>query len=230
MAAPRRTVLVTGASRGIGRAVARRLAVDSHILALARDAGRLESLAREIAHEGGTCQPLVVDLRQPDAITRALAGTEPDVLINNAGVMIKKPLVDLEPDEWQRMIDVNLSALYHVTRAVLPGMMARGRGHIVNIASITGRTAYPGGAAYSATKHAVLGLSESLMLEVRDRGVRVSVVLPGSVATAMIAPGTDTSWMLKPEDVAQAVADLLAMPPHALIYQLEVRAARPRKN
>lgn len=230
MAVSRRTVLVTGASRGIGRALARRLAVDSRILALARDAERLEDLAREIREAGGSCQPLVVDLRDPEAIARALAGSEVDVLINNAGVMIKKPFVELEPDEWQRMIDVNLSALYHVTRAVLPGMMARGHGHVVNIASITGRTAYPGGAAYSATKHAVLGLSESLMLEVRDRGVRVSVVLPGSVATGMIAPGTDTSWMLKPEDVAQAVADLLAMPPHALVYQLEVRASRPRKN
>lgn len=225
-----RTIVVTGASRGIGRAVAERLATEAHIVALARDAGRLETLARDIERSGGRCTPLAVDLRRPEAIAAALGGVEADVVVNNAGAMIKKPFVELAPDEWQQMIDVNLSALFHVTRALLPGMMTRRRGHIVNIASITGRTAYPGGVAYAATKHAVLGLSESLMLEVRDHGVRVSVVLPGSVATGMIAPGTDTSWMLKPADVAQAVADILAMPPHALVYQLEIRASQPRRG
>lgn len=226
---PAGTAVVSGASRGIGRAIARRLAGDYRIVALARDASRLATLAREVAAAGGECQPVPVDLRDPEGIARALEGIEADVLVNNAGVMIKKPFLELTPDEWHQMIDVNLNAVYHVTRAVLPTMFARGRGHIVNIASITGRTAFPGGVAYAATKHALLGLSESLMLEVRDRGVKVSVVLPGSVATGMIAPGADTSWMLKPEDVAQAVSDLLAMPPHALIYQLEVRAAQPRK-
>jgi 3-oxoacyl-[acyl-carrier protein] reductase len=109
-------------------------------------------------------------------------------------------------------------------------MIRRRSGHIVNIASIAGRSAFPGGTGYVATKHAVLGFSESLMLEVREHGVKVSVVMPGSVATDMkVSDSADQGWMLKPEDVAQVVAGLLEMPSHALTYQVEVRAANPRK-
>ena len=222
--------LVTGASRGIGRAIALRLAQGYDVVATGRDAVHLESLKREIHQLGGSCNALALDLRNPAEIARALEGLDVDVLVNNAGVMHKRPTAELSIEEWNEMVDVNFNALFHTTRAVLPGMFRRGSGHIVNVASITGRTAFAGGAAYSATKHAVMGFSESLMLEVRDRGVRVSVVSPGSVATGLIPPGTDTSWMLTPEDVAEAVADILAMPPHALIFQVEVRASRPRKK
>jgi 3-oxoacyl-[acyl-carrier protein] reductase len=129
------------------------------------------------------------------------------------------------------MMDVNVSALFHLTRLLIPGMIERKRGHIVNIASIAGRSAFPGGTGYVATKHAVLGFSESLMLEVREHGVKVSVVMPGSVATDMIVgDNPDQSWMLKPEDVANVVAGILAMPSHALTYQVEVRAANPKKR
>jgi len=223
------TALITGASRGVGRAIAVALASDHDIVAIGRSKQHLDALARQITASGGRCRTICLDLRDGDAIAGALAGTEADVLVNNAGVMHKKALVDLAPDEWREMMDVNVSALYHVTRAVLPGMIARRNGHIVNIASITGRTAFAGGSGYSATKHAVLGLSESLMLEVRPFGVRVSVVLPGSVATGMLPAGSVTHWMLRPEDVAQAVKGVLTMPAHALVYQVEVRAANPQK-
>jgi 3-oxoacyl-[acyl-carrier protein] reductase len=156
---------------------------------------------------------------------------EADVLVNNAGVITKKPLLRMAPDEWQEMIDVNVSALFHVTRQLLPGMIGRRRGHIVNIASIAGRSAFPGGTGYVATKHAVLGFSESLMLEVREFGVKVSVVMPGSVATDMVVgDSTDQRWMLKPEDVAEVVAGILRMPSHALTYQVEIRASNPKKG
>jgi 3-oxoacyl-[acyl-carrier protein] reductase len=126
---------------------------------------------------------------------------------------------------------VNVSALFHVTRQLLPGMIGRRRGHIVNIASIAGRSAFPGGTGYVATKHAVLGFSESLMLEVREFGVKVSVVMPGSVATDMVVgDSTDQRWMLKPEDVAEVVAGILRMPSHALTYQVEIRASNPKKG
>lgn len=222
--------LITGATRGIGRAIALRLASTHEIIGIGRSAPDLEKLAAEIATLGGRCQSLSVDLRRGDAIATALKGVEVDALVNNAGVMHKKPIEQLTPDEWHEMVDVNYNALFHVTRAVLPGMLRRGNGHIVNIASIAGRSAFVGGAGYASTKHAVMGFSESLMLEVRDRGVRVSVVCPGSVATDMLAPGTDSSWMLKPEDVADAVAGVLAMPRHALLYQVEVRASQPKRG
>ena len=229
--APDSTAVVTGASRGIGRAVAKRLAATHSVVAISRDAGRLKSLVDEIAKAGGECRSCVIDLRNPEEIERGLRGVRAEVLVNNAGVITKKPLLRLTPDEWQEMMDVNVSALFHVTRHLLPGMIERGSGHIINIASIAGRSAFPNGTGYVATKHAVLGFSESLMLEVREAGVKVSVIMPGSVATDMkVSDSTDQSWMLKPEDVANVVAQIVAMPSHALTYQVEVRAANPKKG
>jgi 3-oxoacyl-[acyl-carrier protein] reductase len=211
--------------------VALRLADTHEVVAIARDRERLESLCREVAKLGGECRPCVVDLTRPPDIERALRDVEADVLVNNAGVITKRPLLEMTPDEWSEMMAVNVSALFHVTRQLLPGMVERRRGHIVNIASIAGRSAFPGGTGYVATKHAVLGFSESLMLEVREHGVKVSVVMPGSVATDMIVGDSkDQSWMLKPEDVATVVAQILAMPSHSLTYQVEVRAANPKKG
>jgi len=224
------TAVVTGASRGIGRAVAVRLAGNHRVIAVARDAKRLRELSEEIGSSGGECRSLVVDLAKPTAIEEVFKGIEADVLVNNAGVITKKPFTDLTSAEWHEMMDVNVNALFHVTRQLLPGMIARRRGHIVNIASIAGRSAFPGGTGYVATKHAVLGFSESLMLEVREFGVKVSVVMPGSVATDMVvSDSADRSWMLKPGDVAEVVTRILGSPPHALTYQVEVRAANPRK-
>lgn len=223
--------VVTGASRGIGRAVAKRLAATHSVVALARDTEKLGTLVREISDAGGHADARPIDLRSPDEIQRVLDGVQADVLVNNAGVITKKPLLRLTPDEWQEMIDVNVSALFHVTRQLLPGMIERRHGHIINIASIAGRSAFPSGTGYVATKHAVLGFSESLMLEVRDAGVKVSVVMPGSVATDMnVSDSTDQSWMLRPDDVAEVVAGILRMPAHALTYQVEVRASNPKKG
>jgi 3-oxoacyl-[acyl-carrier protein] reductase len=229
--AERPLAIVTGASRGIGRAIAKRLAADHRIIAVARDRERLITLSEEIASSGGECRALPVDLARPAQVDAALEGVEADVLVNNAGVVTRKPFTTLTPADWHEMMDVNLNALFHVTQKVLPGMIARGHGHIVNIASIAGRSAFPGGTGYVATKHAVLGFSESLMLEVREFGVKVSVVMPGSVATDMlVGDNPDKSWMLKPEDVAEVVAHILASPSHALTYQVEVRASNPKKG
>lgn len=218
--------VVTGASRGIGRAIALRLAPAYEIVAVARTGSELEALGREIEAKGGRCRPVVLDLADAGAIPAALAGIDADVLVNNAGIGVMKPLVELTPAEWDRMLAVNVSAPYHVTRALLPGMIARGRGHVVNISSIAGRSAFAGGAGYAATKHFVNGFSESLMLEVRDHGVRVSVVSPGSVATGF-SSGADAAWKLRPEQVADSVAHVLDAPPGALVYSVEVRAAQP---
>ncbi|MCC6318808.1 MAG: SDR family NAD(P)-dependent oxidoreductase [Gemmatimonadaceae bacterium] len=224
------TVLVTGATRGIGRAVALRLAGTHHVVGLGRTRGELESLGAAITGAGGTFTGLEVDLRDAAGLALALDGVRCDVLVNNAGVMFRKPFLELTPDEWHGMVDVNLNALYHVTRAVLPGMIARGSGQVINIASIAGRTTFPGGTGYVATKHAVLGFTETLMLEVRDHGVRVSCVMPGSVATELTPGGSSVTWALRPDDVAEVVAQMVAMPAHALVYNVEVRASRPRKG
>jgi 3-oxoacyl-[acyl-carrier protein] reductase len=224
------SALITGASRGIGRAIALRLAPRWSVVAVARNAAELDTLAQEIREKGGTCETIVLDVTDGSAVRRALEGREIDALVNNAGVGVMKPFVDLEPDEWKLMMDVNLNAIYHVTRPLLRGMIQRGRGHVVIIGSIAGKTGFAGGAAYAATKFAVTGFAESLMLEVRDAGVKVSVVMPGSVATAFRRPGRDQSWMLMAEDVAASVEFLLDTPPRMLVDRVEMRPLNPPKK
>jgi NADP-dependent 3-hydroxy acid dehydrogenase YdfG len=226
----RPTALVTGASRGIGRAIALRLAPRWSIVALARTAPELETLSAEIQRKGGTCEPLVIDVSDGSAVRTALEGRNVDVVVNNAGVGVLKPFVELTPDEWQIMMDVNLNAVYHVTRALLPGMLQRGRGHVIIIGSISGKTGFAGGTGYAATKFAVNGFAESLMLEVRDAGVKVSVVMPGSVATSFSRTGRDQSWKLMAEDVADAVAFLLDTPQRMLVDRIEMRPLNPPKK
>lgn len=223
------TAVITGASKGIGRAIALRLAPAYDIVALARSESALRSLGAEVAAKGGRCTAIDVDLRDPAAIATALEGVHADVLVNNAGVLHRKAFIDLTPGDWAEMIDVNLNAIFHVTRAILPSMIARGAGHVINISSIAGRSVMVGGSGYNATKHAVQALSECLMLEVRDYGVKVSVVMPGSVATELTPGGSTVDWALRPADVAETVAQVLTMPEHALQFIVEVRAARPRK-
>ncbi|MGH7669109.1 MAG: SDR family oxidoreductase, partial [Gemmatimonadaceae bacterium] len=212
-------------SRGIGRAIALRLAPDYQIVAAARSRAELDSLATEIRDAGGRCTPLALDLTDGSAVAQVLAGIDADVVVHNAGVGIIKPLLETTPDEWHRQVDVNFNALYHVTRGLLPGMVARRRGHVVIIGSISGRSTFAGGAAYTGTKHAVMAFAECLLLEVRDEGVKVSVVSPGGVATGfgVIDPAAKT-WALKPEDVAESVAQVLSTPPNVLVHRVEIRA------
>ena len=220
------TALVTGASRGIGRAIAARLARDGYeVTAAARDEEALASLCAEIAAAGGRCRPLALDVADPQAVAAALTGAELDVLVNNAGIGMLKPFMELTADDWQRMLDVNVNALYHVTHAVLPSMIARRTGHVCTIGSIASRGAFVGGSCYAATKAFVTSWAESLMLEVREHGIKVSVVMPGSVATHFgdHVPTDEDSWKLSPEDVAATVSHVLATPPQVLVHRAEVR-------
>jgi 3-hydroxy acid dehydrogenase/malonic semialdehyde reductase len=230
MTSPRPTALVTGASRGIGRAIARRLARRWDIVAVARTAPDLETLAAEITGNGGSCEPMVLDVSDGSAVNAALCSRNVDVVVNNAGIGVLKPFVELAPEEWHRMVDVNFNAIYYVTRAVLPGMIRRGAGHVIIIGSLAGRNAFVGGTCYSATKHAVIGFAESLMLEVRDAGVKVSTVMPGSVATAFGRGGSDASWKLTGDDVAASVEFLLDTPPQMLVNRIEMRPLNPPKK
>ena len=226
----REVVLVTGASRGIGRAIALRLAERYDLVAVSRSAQGLESLAVAVEAAGGRCDSWQLDVTDADCVRETLSGKRVDVLVNNAGVATLEPFVELSAAEWHNMVDTNLTALFHVTRAVLPGMVARGSGHVVTVGSLAGRNAFVGGTCYAATKHAVMGFSESLMLEVRDAGVKVSVIMPGSVATELFPAGTDTSWMLTPEQVAESVAHIVMSPPNVLVSRLEIRPAFPPKK
>lgn len=225
----RPVAVVTGASRGIGRAIALDLAADHAIVAVARSLPELRELAAEIEAAGGSCLVRPADLAKPDEVMKALDGVEADVLINNAGVGVLAPLLELDPDDWRAMVDLNVNSLFHVTRALLPNMVKRGRGHVITIGSISGRSAYAGGTCYAATKHFANAFTESLFLEVRDHGVKVSIVQPGAVATHFNQgdPGaTGSSWKLRSDAVATAVRRILSTGENELIFQMEIRALR----
>ena len=152
--------------------------------------------------------------------------TEGEILLNGESIL------EMEPDEWAAQLDTNVNALYHVTRAVLPGMVERGRGYVITIGSLAGRNTFAGGTAYTGTKHFVNGWTESLMLEVRDHGVKVSVVMPGSVTTHFNdhVPSDDDAWKLRTEDVAETVAHIIATPPNVLVHRAEVRTLNVPKG
>jgi NAD(P)-dependent dehydrogenase (short-subunit alcohol dehydrogenase family) len=182
-----RTCLVTGASRGIGAAIAARLAADGHRVALlGRDAGALEAVA------GSLPSSLVVpaDVTDPDAVEAAIARVEGEwgpveVLVSNAGTGFAAPLVETSDDDWARMLELNLTAPFRLVRRVLPGMTERGWGRIVVVASVVAKRGESQVAAYTAAKHGVLGLVRAAAAEVARSGVTVNAVCPGYVDTPM---------------------------------------------
>lgn len=185
--------LITGASSGIGLACARRFAaMGAHLVLWARRAERLETEAEALRRTSGagiTVRTAVVDVRDRAAVEReaaalVAAGTVPDILVNNAGLAAGlDKLHQGEPDNWDRMIDTNIKGLLYVSRAFLPHMVERGRGHVVNLGSLAGHQTYPGGNVYGATKYAVRALTESMALDLVGTPIRVSSVSPGLVET-----------------------------------------------
>jgi 3-oxoacyl-[acyl-carrier protein] reductase len=227
-------VIVTGASQGIGRGIARALAASEFQLGLlARSGDLLEELRSEIVAAGGTCFTAPCDLRDSratqeaiDLLIEKLGGLYG--LINNAGVVIRKDVFTLSLEEWRDMVDTNLNGLFYATRAVVPRLREQGRGHVINVSSISGRLPLPGGSGYAASKYGVTGFSESLFHEVRDFGIKVTTVFPGSVDSASHrhAEDQDTSWKVRPEEVGEACRDLLLTSPGNCISRLEIRPLR----
>jgi 3-oxoacyl-[acyl-carrier protein] reductase len=233
--------VITGATEGIGRAIA---------FHLGRAGARLAICARTAEHVDATVAALRADgidaigapchVADPAAVRRFADFVEQQrgdagVLVNNAGIGRFRPLEELSLTDWDDTIAVNLRSLYLVTRAWLPGLKrsaaARGSASIVNIASLAGRNGFEGGTAYCASKHAVLGFSKALMLEVRKQHVRVIAICPGSVATPFMdkqdrmRPNRDR--VLTADDVAQAVLATLTLPDRAMVSELDIRPTSP---
>ena len=233
---PEHVALVTGATAGIGRATAFALGRAGYRVGVcARSPEPVAALVAGLRAEGIAAAGRPADVGRPDAVEALVNAVTTelgpvDTLINNAGIAIIRPLTELLVEEWDATMATNLRSLFLVTRAVLPGMLERRSGVIVNVASLAGRNPLVGGTAYAASKHAVLGFSKSLMLEVRKAGVRVLAICPGSVNTAMIrhirTPSREGE-MLEPDDVAQAILDAIRMPARATVSEIDIRPANP---
>lgn len=232
-----RVALVTGATEGIGRATAFAFGEAGwRVGVCARTREKVDTLVRELGEadiEAAGCAADVGDeagvrefVRQ---VTERLGPA--DALVNNAGVLIARPIEELTLEEWDVTFATNVRGLFLVTREVLPQMRRRGRGTIVNVASLAGRNGFPGGTAYAASKHAVLGFSRSLMLEVRKEGIRVVAICPGSVDTGMrreqpMLQGKPER-MLRPEDIAATIVHAVQLPDRALVSELDIRPTNP---
>lgn len=240
-------VLVTGASSGIGEACARRFAAEGADLVLwARREDRLRRVAQDLAREHGVAVRLAaVDVRDRDAVAAAVTATleavgPPDVLINNAGLAAGfDPLQAGDFDDWDRMIETNITGLLNVTRLFLPAMIDAGRGHVINIGSTAGHMVYPKGNVYAATKFAVRALSDGLNLDLAGTPLRVSAVDPGFVETEFSlvrfhgdeerAEGVYRGFQpLSGDDVADAAFYVANLPPHASVARLVLQPTAQR--
>jgi 3-oxoacyl-[acyl-carrier protein] reductase len=237
MPSPFTTALVTGATQGIGRATAFALGRAGYRVGVcARTEPDVRRLVEELKAEGIEAAGAKADVGQPDAVPPAVqkivsALGEIGVLINNAGILIAKPFEELTLDDWDSTMETNVRSLYLMTQAVLPAMRRRREGTIVNVASLAGKNGFAGGTAYTASKHAVLGFSRSLMLEVRKDNVRVIAICPGSVATGMMREQTmlkaDPNKVLQPEDVAESILHAIQLPVRAMVSELDLRPTNP---
>jgi len=222
--------VVTGAARGIGAAICKQLAsMGATLILAARDRAQLAQVQKHIQNTGGTAHIAELDLLDEFAIT-SLADTVKtqhgrcNILVNNAGIgLIGKPLVEMSPTDWDKLMGTNLRGPYLMIRAVAPLMIAAQSGHIINISSLAGRNPLPNGAAYSASKWGLNGLTYSVAEELRPHNIRVSVVAPGSVNTDFGGGHADNPRKIQPADVAHVVAMLVTQAPQSFVSEVLLR-------
>ena len=235
-----RVDIVTGGSRGIGLAIASALLTQGdHVAITGTSHDRLERAAASLAHAAARDRvlPIVCDVRRSGDVEAAFARTVErfgalDVLVNNAGVGVGASVADLPYEEWDRILATNLTGVFYCCKAAIPHMRRRGGGWIISISSLASKNPFAGAAAYCASKAALNAFSDALMQEVRHENIRVSCILPGSVATEFSgrAATAGADWRLQPDDVAQVVVDLLAHPARSLPSRVELRPSRPQKS
>lgn len=228
-----RLALITGGGRGIGRAIALAFAGEGASVAVAaRTRAQVDSVAKEIADQFGV-ETLAIecDVADTESVDRAFEkvkekfGRGPDILVNNAGIAETSPFVKTDEAMWQRHLEVNLTGTFRCTRAALPGMIERGWGRVINIASIAGKTGAPYISAYAASKHGVLGLTRSLALEVGANGITVNAICPGYVDTEMTSRGIENIVAKTGKSADDALEAIKRMSPQNRLVTAEEVAA-----
>jgi 3-oxoacyl-[acyl-carrier protein] reductase len=233
--------LVTGASRGIGRAIAIKFAKEGMNLVLtARDKQKLNEVADEIRLLSQN-EPIIIpaDLRDAQQISNVIKETikkwnRIDVLVNNAGLGYLKPFLEITPDEFQEMLDVNIRAVFTLTQKVVPYMIKNKSGNIINIASLAGKNGFKMGTGYAATKWALRGFAQCLMLELREHDIRVLTIFPSSVDTSFgtggrSVTGTPPKNKIQPDDIANTAYLAVSMPERTMVSEIDMRPSNPQK-
>ncbi|NQT18527.1 MAG: SDR family oxidoreductase [Planctomycetes bacterium] len=227
-----KVALVTGGGRGIGRAICLALAdAGAHVVAAARTTEEIDAVAKEITDAGGMATAVTADIANEDDVVALFDHVRDvhgrlDVLVNNAGIGIYGPVVGFSASAIDRIMAVNVRGTFLCCREAMKLMIARREGYIINISSVVGFRGYPNQAAYTAAKHAVMGLTKSLAAEAQEHGIRVSAILPGGVDTQMIRrsrPDLDVSALMHPEDIAQSVMYLLSLSERAAVDEIYIR-------
>lgn len=229
-----RYAIVTGATRGIGRAIAERLLEEGASVAIC---GRTEESTGRAVQEmssKGNVIGTAADVSDPVQVAKLFQLASArfpgiDVVVNNAGVGVFRPVADLTIEDWRRVIETNLSGVFYCSHEALPLMKRRGAGYIINISSLAGKNPFAGGAAYNASKFGLNGFSEAMMLDHRQENIRVSYIMPGSVSTDFGSAGV-ADWKIAPEDIAEIVMLLLRMPERTLVSRIEVRPSKPNSK
>jgi 3-oxoacyl-[acyl-carrier protein] reductase len=237
-----KVAVVTGGSRGIGFRIAEALVENgANVLLGARTEADVQSATKTLNQSGSQARAIgaTVDVRDYGQVERFMARAEKefggiDILVNNAGIGLFSSVDEMKPEEWDTVIQTNLSGVFFCIRAAAVSMKRRGGGYIFNISSLAGKNAFAGGAAYNASKFGLNGFSEAVMLDLRYHNIRVSYIMPGSVETdfARSRRGQPAalSWKIDARDVAQVVIDLLKSEPRIMLSRVEMRPSKPPRK
>ena len=231
--------IVTGSTKGIGLSITRALLDEGARVAVsARNKAEVDSVTKELeAKYPGRVLGQVCDVRRERDILALFEAVDSkwqglDVLVNNAGIGLFKNVEEIALDEWNAVLETNLTGVFLCTRAAIPRLRKRGGGYVFNLSSLAGKTAFPSAAAYNTSKFGLNGFSEAVMQEIRYDGIRVSYLMPGSVNTYFNGhePDPSQAWKIQPEDIAEIVVDLLRFPNRSLPSRIEIRPSQPPRK